>query len=768
MIDGIYLSMRTKRAGTRRKKFSSGQGMVEFALVLPLILLLIAGIVEFGRLLTIYNGVSNSSREATRWGSVVGTTSGGTAYYYDCAGMRAAAKGTATLLTLVDSDISITYDKPNASGGYDANGSCDDTPKPTIINGYRVVVTVRGSYAPIMPFVSTIVGSRVYVSTSARSIFPNMTGAPECSDGIDNDGDGLIDMADPQCVSTGAVSESIAPVIVCNTLTTGNGAGGTVNVNPNPDPNCTGSNAGKFLLVTLEAVPSANYGFVNWTNGPGGAALSTTNPITLNPPDASKTYYANFSQNCYVLTVSPTPANGTISSSTTNCVSGSTPGYTVNTSVTLTAIGSPGYAFYQWTGADDNYSNPTQLLMTANKTVTATFVSTSCYTLKYTASVTGGSAAPSRTGTCGENDKYNSGTPFTLTATPSVGYGFVKWTNGAGGATVSQEATLTFGSSNNPDPSITYTPVFQVIVCKTLTLTAGSGGTVTKNPASSVSCTTNKYPVGTTVTLSETPNTGYNFNGWVVNGGALNTAASITVTLTNDTTVSASFTAICYTGLALSKYPNVSAVSVSIGTIASSPNGTCSGGYTYNTVVNISATATGGSGYSFVSWSGASPTNTASSQVTIYGNNTTATARFRSNCAVPSTLALASGTTQKLQVSYSNYTLTTLTLDKLVITFPATGSNQALDDQFDSSNPPTTTVSVISGGDKGKSPLTISNTDTSYWVVGSNRGMLDGDTKQLLMPFNFTVTGFSSGSFSAAATFNLGLGSQCTATVSYP
>ena len=41
-----------------------GQGLVEFALILPLFLLLVWGIIEFGRLLVMYTEVSNAAREA--------------------------------------------------------------------------------------------------------------------------------------------------------------------------------------------------------------------------------------------------------------------------------------------------------------------------------------------------------------------------------------------------------------------------------------------------------------------------------------------------------------------------------------------------------------------------------------------------------------------------------------------------------------------------------------------------------------------------------
>jgi hypothetical protein len=42
------------------------QGMVEFALALPIVLMLMLGVVEFGRLMVTYSSVYTASREAAR------------------------------------------------------------------------------------------------------------------------------------------------------------------------------------------------------------------------------------------------------------------------------------------------------------------------------------------------------------------------------------------------------------------------------------------------------------------------------------------------------------------------------------------------------------------------------------------------------------------------------------------------------------------------------------------------------------------------------
>ncbi len=61
------------RAGRCRFTEASGASAVEFALVLPLLLLLILGIVEFGTLFYRQAIISWSSREAARTGIVQGT-----------------------------------------------------------------------------------------------------------------------------------------------------------------------------------------------------------------------------------------------------------------------------------------------------------------------------------------------------------------------------------------------------------------------------------------------------------------------------------------------------------------------------------------------------------------------------------------------------------------------------------------------------------------------------------------------------------------------
>lgn len=47
-----------------------GQALVEFGLVLPILLLLIFGLVDFGRAVYAQNALSEAARDGARWGSV--------------------------------------------------------------------------------------------------------------------------------------------------------------------------------------------------------------------------------------------------------------------------------------------------------------------------------------------------------------------------------------------------------------------------------------------------------------------------------------------------------------------------------------------------------------------------------------------------------------------------------------------------------------------------------------------------------------------------
>ena len=130
------------------KRHRKGQGLVEFALVMPIFLTLIMGIVEFSRLMIIYTGAATASREAARYGASVGLSPSGIEHYRDCAGIRDTAKRISGLAPIQDGDITIQYDNPS-TGFFEA--SC---PPSKFELGDRIVVQVNLSFDPIVPLIN--------------------------------------------------------------------------------------------------------------------------------------------------------------------------------------------------------------------------------------------------------------------------------------------------------------------------------------------------------------------------------------------------------------------------------------------------------------------------------------------------------------------------------------------------------------------------------------------------------------------------------------
>jgi Flp pilus assembly protein TadG len=438
-----------------RRRSEAGQGMVEFALILPLLLMLMLGVIEFGRMLTIYNGVSNASREAARYGSVVGdsnATQAGTQYHFlDCAGMRAAARRTAVLTTLSDSDIVIEYERSNDSGGFDSLGACvqDTQPGASIQNGYRVVVTVSTTYAPIVPLVP--IPSNTFTFTAARTIFPNIVSI-QCSDGEDNDSDGQTDYPDdPGCATAADTDETTTnSSATCYPLTIAiaPAGAGIATTNPASDPDCPGGQFSDFVVVT--AAPATGYRFVNYTGDASG-----TNPAITLSMSSAKNVTANFGPICYSLAASVSPADsGTVVVSTApNCddnSDGTHDSFTSGYTITVEAVPACERAFSAWTGTVDTLANltasPTTLVLDDNKTIIANFNTTVSYTFDY--GVTDGdfSGASDGTASATSNDcpggRYTQGKTITVFASPLPSYEFDEWTSDTSGSN--------FVSADNP------------------------------------------------------------------------------------------------------------------------------------------------------------------------------------------------------------------------------------------------------------------------------------------------------------------------------
>lgn len=133
---------------TTREK-ARGQGIVEFALAIPIILMLFLGLIEFGRFVFIYASIATASREASRYGAAAGVNDGGTLRYLDCTGIRAAAIRLGTIAGVDSADVAISYD--GGAGSATLFSSCEQLVGSTddLELGDRIVVQVTTSFTPL-------------------------------------------------------------------------------------------------------------------------------------------------------------------------------------------------------------------------------------------------------------------------------------------------------------------------------------------------------------------------------------------------------------------------------------------------------------------------------------------------------------------------------------------------------------------------------------------------------------------------------------------
>ncbi len=150
------------RPGLREK----AQGMVEFALTLPLMLVLVLGIMEAGRLMFAISTIYTGARNAARYGSAAGGIDGTGNYYQDCAGIEAAGHQIADLSTLENVTVTPSYILNDGT-------LINTCPPPQDLGlGDRIVVTVSGQYHPLVPLINFSLPS--ITSISRRTIIKNV------------------------------------------------------------------------------------------------------------------------------------------------------------------------------------------------------------------------------------------------------------------------------------------------------------------------------------------------------------------------------------------------------------------------------------------------------------------------------------------------------------------------------------------------------------------------------------------------------------------
>ena len=158
-----------------RLRRENAQTMVEFALVFPLVLIIVYGLIEFGRMLFIYSSTTSAAREGARYGAAAGDVGDWLPHYADCDGIEQAAMRSGTFAGLTAENIDISYDHgPGISFDvscppFDGNLDLINN-KPYYYD--RIIVDVTTWYEPIAP-VPGISGFAIH-SQNARTIISNV------------------------------------------------------------------------------------------------------------------------------------------------------------------------------------------------------------------------------------------------------------------------------------------------------------------------------------------------------------------------------------------------------------------------------------------------------------------------------------------------------------------------------------------------------------------------------------------------------------------
>ena len=422
-----------------------------------------------------------------------------------CAGQTGDCTVAMTAMRTVSASFTITQRDLSLTSG--ANGTTTISPAGTSCGAscsrhdYGTVVTITA--APSAGYVAAFTGCTV-------------TSATTCT----------VAMTSNQTVA-------VAYNITQRDLTLTGGPNGSFGLSPagtSCGANCTRYDYG--TVVTLTGTPDAGY-VAAFTGCTPTSATTCTVAMTSNP---TVSVGFNITQRDLTLT---TGANGTtsISPAGTSCGAGCSR-HNYGTVVTITAAPSPGYVA-AFAGCTVTSATTCTVTMTSNPSVSVGFNITT-RDLLLTSTGSGGTTTVSPAGTsCGAGClRYNYGTAVTITATPAANnqYQFGGACSGSGTSAGTCSLTLNSIPAANTSATVTYS-----LVPRTLTLTAGTGGTASVSPAGTANCGANcqSYPHGTPLTLTATPSLGYNFSSW--SGACAGQGASCTLTLNSNLTTAASF-----------------------------------------------------------------------------------------------------------------------------------------------------------------------------------------------------------------------------------
>jgi Flp pilus assembly protein TadG len=170
-VSGYRLMLRLWSATDRRdRRHGHGQALVEFAVIVPIFMLLLFGLLDFGRVIYAQQTITQDAREGARAGLVAALDSPVTTATYQK--IRDAALKMAPGVSLTNANITgqpgactaTVADSISASTCFFPDGvTCTDSTNPP-----RVVVNISVTIPLITPILSNLVGSSL--TPTAKSI----------------------------------------------------------------------------------------------------------------------------------------------------------------------------------------------------------------------------------------------------------------------------------------------------------------------------------------------------------------------------------------------------------------------------------------------------------------------------------------------------------------------------------------------------------------------------------------------------------------------
>ncbi len=181
-------------ASSGLSRSSRGQALVEFALILPVLLLILLLTVDFGRLFFSYVAVNNAAREATNYAAMHAGDPDYDAAAFDAAVGQVAAAEANVQAQGGENEISITGPVCFAPGTEVAM-DCNSAAQYAGGIGNHVRVTASQPFDFMTPIIGDVVGSQLVLSASATGavlnpINPAVLDGGDGDDGDDGGGDG--------------------------------------------------------------------------------------------------------------------------------------------------------------------------------------------------------------------------------------------------------------------------------------------------------------------------------------------------------------------------------------------------------------------------------------------------------------------------------------------------------------------------------------------------------------------------------------------------